>query len=64
MHEGGNYLWGHEFRRAAKGTRTRPVPHFFFAEPIIGDFDVAIEGQKDIVKFEIAVYNSILMKVL
>lgn len=59
-----NYLGCHEFRRATEGSRTGSVPHIFFTESVISNFDMAIESQQYVIKFQITIYNTVLMKIL
>lgn len=58
------YLWSHKLGCAAKGTRRRAVPHLLLAQSVIAYFDVPIESEQDIVQLEIAVDDTILVKVL
>ena len=58
------YLGRHEFGRAAEGTGGGVVPHIFFAETVVGDLDVAVEGQEDVVELQIAVDDPVLVEVL
>lgn len=37
--------------------------HIFFAETVIGNLDVPIKGQQDIVQFQITIDNTILVEV-
>jgi hypothetical protein len=57
------YFWCHKFWRATESARSRPIPHLFFAETVIGDLDVTIKSQQDIVKFQISVDDTVLVKV-
>ena len=59
-----NYLGRHELRRTTKCAGARSVPHVLLAESIIGNLDVAIQRQKNVVEFEIAIDNTVLMKIL
>jgi len=61
---GGRYLWRHEFGCAAEGAGGGVVPHVLFAETIVGNLDVAVEGQEDVVELEIAVDDPVLVEVL
>lgn len=58
------YLRCHKFRSATKGTGAGPIPHLLFAKPVVRDFDVAIKGQQDVIQFEIAIYNTVLVEIL
>ena len=58
------YLWCHEFGCAAEGAGGGVVPHVLFAETIVGNLDVAVEGQEDVVELEIAVDDPVLVEVL
>ena len=62
--DGNAHLWRHKFWGPAEGTSARSIPHLFFAQPIVGNFDVAVERQKNIVQLEISVNDTVLMKVL
>lgn len=50
-------LGGHEFGSAAECARSRSVPHLFLAQTVISDFDVAVEGEKDVVELQVAVMH-------
>jgi hypothetical protein len=58
------HLWRHELGSTAESAGGRTEPHVFFAETVICDLDVAIEGQKNVVEFEITVDDAVLMEVL
>jgi len=57
-------LWGHELGGSTKRAGRRSVPHIFFAETIVGDLDVSVESEKNIVKLEVTVNHTVLMEVL
>ena len=50
-------LGGHELGSAAERARSRSVPHLFFAQTVISDLDVAVEGEKDVVELQVAVMH-------
>jgi len=57
------YLRRHEFRSAAESAGCWSIPHFFFAQSIIGNLDMAIKRQKNVIEFQISVYYTVLMEV-
>ena len=46
-------LWCHKLGRAAKRAGCLSVPHILFAQTIIGDLDMTIQRQQDIIELEI-----------
>lgn len=57
------YLWSHEFGCTAKCACTRAVPHFFFAETVIGDLYVPVQGQHYVIEFEVAINDTVFVEV-
>jgi hypothetical protein len=57
------YLRGHKLRRAAKSAGMGPVPHILLTKSIIGNLDVPIKGQKNVVEFKITIYHTVLMEI-
>lgn len=58
------YFWRHEFRSTAEGAGTRSIPHFFLTQPIVGNLDMAVKRQEDVVELKISIDNPILMEIL
>jgi hypothetical protein len=58
------YLRSHEFWGSAKSACGAPIPHFFLAQTVISDLDMAVKGEKDVVEFQVAIYDTVLMEVL
>ena len=57
------YLGCHELRGSAKCTRRASIPHILLTQAIIGDLDMAIQCQENIIKLQVTVYDAILVKV-
>lgn len=58
------YLRAHELGCTAERAGRGAVPHVLLAETIIGDFDVAVQGQQDIVELQVTVNDTVLVEVL
>lgn len=58
------YLWCHEFGSTTEGTGVAAVPHTFFAETVVCNLDVAIQGQENVVELQVTVNDAVLMEVL
>ena len=58
------YFRSHEFWSPAERACRRTIVHVFLAQPVIGNFDVSVQGQKDIVELQISVDYAVLMEVL
>jgi len=58
------YLWCHEFGGTAESASRGTEPHVLLAKTIIGNLDMAIKSQQDVVKFQIAINDAILVEVL
>lgn len=58
------YLRCHKLGSTTEGARCGAIPHVLLAETVVGDLDVSIQGQKDIVEFQVTINDSILMEVL
>lgn len=57
------YFRCHEFRCAAESASSRPIPHVFLAETIIADLDVTVQGKENVIQFQIAIDDTILVEV-
>ena len=49
------HFWGHELGCAAEGRRGAPEPHILLAESVVGNLDVPVEREQDVVELEVAV---------
>jgi hypothetical protein len=58
------YLWCHEFRSTAERACSRSIPHFFFTQTVIRNLDVPVQGQQNIIEFQISVDDAVLVEVL
>jgi hypothetical protein len=58
------YLRSHEFWRTTKSAGCRRVPHVLFAETVVGNLDMPIQCQENIVELQISVNDPVLMEVL
>jgi hypothetical protein len=58
------HLGSHKFRGTTERARRGAVPHILFAETVIGDLDMPIEGQEDVVELEITIDDSVFMEIL
>lgn len=58
------YLWSHELRSTAEGARGGAIVHILLTQTIIGDLDVSIQGQHDVVELEVTIHDTVLVKVL
>jgi hypothetical protein len=59
----GAYLWCHEFRRTAECARSRSVPHLLLAQTVIGNLDVTVQCEQNVVKLQISVNDAVLVEV-
>lgn len=57
------YFGCHKFRSTTKRAGGRSVVHVLLTQTIIGNLNVSIHGQHDIVELKITIYDAILMKV-
>jgi hypothetical protein len=58
------YFRCHELGSTTERAGGAAVPHVFLAETVIGNLDVAIEGQENVVKLQITVDDTVLVEVL
>jgi hypothetical protein len=58
------YLRSHELGSSAEGACRAPIPHLFLAQTVITNLDMAVKGEKDVVEFQVAIYDTVLMEVL
>lgn len=58
------YLGRHELGRSAKRAGCRSVPHVLLAETIIGNLDVTVQREKNVVELEITVDDTVLVEIL
>ena len=49
MWEGPTYLWRHKLGGSAEGAGRLAEPHVLLAETVIGNLDVAVQGEKNII---------------
>jgi hypothetical protein len=47
----GTRLWSHKFRGAAESAGRRGVPHVLFAKTIVGNLNVAVKREENVVEF-------------
>lgn len=52
---GATYLGSHEFGGSAKSAGSLAEPHVFLAQTIIGNLDVAVQGEKNVIQLQITV---------
>lgn len=62
--QGLTYLGSHELWCATEGARCRAVPHLLFAQTVISNLDMPIHSEQNVIKFQIAVDDAILVEVL
>jgi hypothetical protein len=60
----GDYLRCHEFRSTTECACSRSIVHVFLAQTVIRNLDVAIQGEQNVVKFQVAINDTILMEIL
>ena len=58
------YLWCHEFGSTTERACVGSIPHVLLAETIVRNLDVTIQGQKNVVKLQITVDNTVFVEVL
>ena len=58
------YLGSHELGGTAEGAGRAAVPHLLLAETVVGNLDVSIERQEDVVELQISVDDPVLVEVL
>ena len=61
---GDTNLGCHELGRAAECASCRPVPHVLLAETIVGNLDVPVQRQQNIVELEITIDDAVFVEVL
>jgi hypothetical protein len=58
------YLRSHELGGTTECAGAGAEPHILLAKTVIGNLDVAIQCQKDVVKLQITVNDTVLVEVL
>jgi hypothetical protein len=58
------YLWRHELGSTAERASCAAVPHIFFTETVISNFDVSIQSKQNVVELQVTVDDTILVEVL
>lgn len=58
------YLGSHELRSTTESACCRTIPHILLAQTVITYLDMSVGRQKDIVKLQITVDDTILVEVL
>lgn len=57
------YLGCHELGSSTESASSRAIPHVFLAQTVISNPDVTVKSQHDIVKLQVAVDDTVLVKV-
>ena len=60
---GETYFRSHEFRGTTECAGSAAIPHILLAETVVTNLDMAIQSQKNVVKLQITVNDTILMEV-
>lgn len=60
----GTHLWRHELGRTTERARRLAKPHVLLAQTVVGDFDMTVEREKDVVELEISVDDALRVEVL
>ena len=58
------YLWCHEFGGTTECACAAPIPHVLLAKTIVCNLDVTIQGQKNVVKLQVTVDDTVFVEVL
>ena len=58
------HLGCHKLGRTTERTRRTTIPHLFLAQTVIGNLDMTVERQQDIIQFEVSVDDTIFVKIL
>lgn len=57
-------LWCHELGRSTEGASGVAIPHVLLAQTVVGDLDVTVQSEEDIVKLQVSVDDALLVEVL
>lgn len=60
----GTYLGRHELWSTTECAGSRSVPHFLLAQTVIGNLDVSIQCEQDVVELQITVDDTIFVEIL
>ena len=55
------HLRCHKFGCATECARRAAIPHLFLAQSVIGDFDVSIKSEQNVIKLQITDYGIIML---
>lgn len=58
------YLWCHKFGSTTECASRRAIPHVLLAETVIGNLDVTVESQENVVQLQITVNDTVLVEIL
>lgn len=58
------YLWGHELGGTAESSGRVVASHVLLAETVIGNLDVSVEGQEDVVELQVTVDDIVVVEIL
>ena len=47
------YLGSHEFRSTTERARSGTEPHLLLAKTVVGDFDVTLHSQQNVIEFQV-----------
>lgn len=59
----GAYLGCHELRGTTECARSCPIPHVLLAKTVISNLDMTVQGQKNVIKLQVTVDNTVLVEV-
>lgn len=57
------YLGSHKLGCTAECARRGPKPHVFLAETVIGNFDVTVKSEENVVEFQVSIYDTVFVEI-
>lgn len=57
------YLGCHELGCTAECARRGTKPHVFLAETVVGNLDVTVKGEENVVELQVSIYDAVLVEI-
>lgn len=57
------YLGCHELGCTAERARRGTKPHVFLAETVVGNLDVTVKSEENVVELQVSIYNTVFVEI-
>lgn len=59
----GTYLGCHKLGGTAERARRGTKPHVFLAETVVGNLDVTVKSEKNVVELQVSIYDTVFVEI-